>query len=168
MPGTTGEPDTPCCHLCIRLLHSENLSSSTKSLLSPEGLHPESLSSKRRTPRKTEKTTQLPLQVRCQVLGLPALVARQVSGSGVSRDKGLPVHWTNAQASTQVLCSQRHMTVPWITHPAETPASTSCENYNNVCIKITTASDLREEAGKTKTMARFYFILHFFHFRNRE
>lgn len=43
-------------HLCSRLLHSEKLHSSSKSLLSPKMLHPEGPFSKSRRHRETGKT----------------------------------------------------------------------------------------------------------------
>lgn len=47
-------------------------------VLHPKGLHPKYPSPKSWRPRETEKTTQPPLQVVCQALGPPILVAQQV------------------------------------------------------------------------------------------
>lgn len=56
-----------------------------------------------------------------QTLEHPPLWPSRSPGSGASRDVCLPVPWTNARASEQVLWSQRRLAGPLIMHTAEIP-----------------------------------------------
>lgn len=127
-----GQPDIPCRHLSSRLVTSKMPAQVHKSLLQT---HPEGTSSWSCRPREREKTPSLFSRCFVQPLEHPPQWLSRSLGSGASRDPCLPVPWTNARASEQVLWSQRHLTGPRITHPAEIPCIRFLWKLWGFCLK---------------------------------